>query len=54
MLVDIVIVLVILGVALYLIGLIPMDATVKTIVRIVVVVAALLWLLQAAGIRGLG
>lgn len=54
MLVSLILGLVILGVALYLVGVIPMDAPVKTIIRVLIVVAALVWLLQMAGVRGLG
>lgn len=54
MLLSLVFGLVILGVALYLVGVIPMEPTIKTIIRVLIVVAALVWLLQMAGVRGLG
>ncbi len=51
-LVTIVIGLVIIGVALYLINLIPMDGTIRSIIYVIVMVAVVLWLLQALGIIG--
>jgi hypothetical protein len=37
---------------LYLIQLIPMDPTIKTIVRVVVILAVVLWLLESFGVIG--
>lgn len=52
-LVSLIIVLVVLGVALYLINAyIPMDAKIKMILNIAVVVIVVLWLLQATGALG--
>jgi len=46
-LISLVVVLIIVGVLLYLINnLIPMDAKIKTIINVVVVVAVCLWLLN--------
>jgi hypothetical protein len=48
--VHIVIGLVIIGVCLYLVEQIPMDATIKTIIRVVVILFVVLWLLQTFGL----
>ena len=50
-LLNIVIVLIVVGVALYLINrYIPMASSIKTILNVVVVVAVCVWLLRAAGL----
>lgn len=49
MLISLIITLIIIGVALYLINLLPMDATIKQIVRVLVILAALLYVLRAFG-----
>ncbi len=50
-LINLVIVLIIVGVALYLINrYIPMASAIKTILNVVVVVAVCVWLLQTAGL----
>lgn len=50
---NIVLVLIVVGVALYLInGFIPMASGIKTILNIVVVVAVCVWLLEAVGLWG--
>lgn len=41
--------LVIIGVGLYLVGLIPMDATILTIIRVVVILVVILYILEALG-----
>ncbi len=52
-LVNIVIVLIVIGVALWLINnYIPMAGSIKTILNAVVVVAAVIWVLQAVGMWG--
>jgi len=49
-LIHLVLVLVLLGVLLYLIEtFIPMDSGIKTIIRVVVVIAVILWLLAVLG-----
>lgn len=51
---SILVTLVILGVALYCLQLLPMDATIKRIIQVLAVLFALLWVLQALGLwRGL-
>ncbi|MDT8323328.1 MAG: Thivi_2564 family membrane protein [Bacteroidota bacterium] len=50
-LVSLVIVLIVVGVALYLINrFIPMDGKIKSILNIVVVIVVILWLLNAFGL----
>jgi predicted membrane protein len=52
-LLNLVVVLIIVGVALYLINrYIPMASSIKTILNVVVVVAVCVWLLQATGLWG--
>ena len=52
-LVNLVIALIVVGVALWLINrFIPMASSIKTILNVVVVVAVGIWVLQAAGIWG--
>lgn len=51
-LIGIVIALILIGVALYLVNLIPMDGTIRKIIQIVVIVVVVLWLLQALGLLG--
>lgn len=43
-------ILVVLGVALYLIGLIPMDGTIKQAIRVLAILFVVLYLLQVLGI----
>jgi hypothetical protein len=53
LLIQLVIVLVIVGVALWAINnYIPMDATIKKILNVVVIIVVLLWLLNVFGILG--
>ena len=52
-LVNLIVVLIIVGVALYLINrYIPMASSIKSILNIVVVVAVAIWVLQAVGMWG--
>ena len=52
-LLNVVVALIVVGVALWLInGYIPMDSKIKTILNVVVVVGVALWLLQAVGVWG--
>ncbi|HEX7410154.1 MAG TPA: Thivi_2564 family membrane protein [Candidatus Binatia bacterium] len=52
-LINVIIVLVIVGVLLYIVEtLLPIDATIRRIIHIVVVLAVCIWLLQAFGIIG--
>jgi hypothetical protein len=52
-LINVIIVLVIVGVLLYLVeSLLPIDATIKRIIHIIVILAVCIWLLQAFRIIG--
>jgi hypothetical protein len=51
MLITMLIVLIIVGVALYLLNtLVPMDSRIKTVINVVVIIVVLLYVLQAFGI----
>jgi nitrate reductase NapE component len=51
--IGLIVVLVIVGVLLYLLNtVIPMDAKIKTIINVIVVLAVCLWLLEAFGLVG--
>lgn len=52
MIVSILIALIVVGVALYLIGLIPMDARILMAIRAIVLLVLVLWILQAFGLFG--
>lgn len=47
---PVILALILVGVVLYLIGLIPMDATIQQIIRVLVIVAVILWLLSFFGV----
>lgn len=50
-LLNLVVILIVIGVLLYLVNAyIPMDATIKRILNIVVIIAVVLWLLKAFGL----
>jgi len=49
-LVGIIITLVVIGLVLYLIDLIPMDGAIKQIIRLIVIIAVVVWLLRAFGL----
>jgi len=49
-LLDIIIMLIFVGVALYLINLIPMDGRIKQIINILIIIVVVLWLLRALGL----
>lgn len=51
-LISIIVTLIVVGLLLYLIGLIPMDGTIKQIIRVVVILAVIVWLLQSFGLLG--
>lgn len=53
-LIGIIVALIIVGVLLYIVGLVPMDATIKKIVYALVALAVVLWLLQALGLFNSG
>ena len=52
-LISLLVVLIIIGVVLYLINsIVPMDANIKTIINVLVLLVVVLWLLQAFGLLG--
>ncbi len=51
-LLTLVVALIVLGVALYLINMIPMEGTIKRIINVVVIISVVLWILQALGLFG--
>ena len=51
-LIHILVYLVIIGLVVYLIDLIPMDGTIKNIIRGIIIVAVVVWLLQQFGFIG--
>jgi hypothetical protein len=51
-LISIIVTLVVIGLVLYLIDLIPMDRTIKQIIRIIVIIGVVIWLLQSFGFIG--
>jgi hypothetical protein len=51
-LISIIVTLIVIGLLLYLIGLIPMDGTIKQIIRVVIIIAVIVWLLQSFGLLG--
>jgi hypothetical protein len=53
--VGLIVILIVIGIVLYCVNtLIPMDSKIKTIINIVVIVAVLLWLVEAFGLLDLG
>lgn len=48
-LIGLLVVLLVFGVALYLISLIPMDATIKRIIQVLAILFVVLWLLSVLG-----
>jgi len=51
-LVSVIISLIVIGLLLYLVDLIPMDHAIKQIIRIIVIIAVVIWLLEAFGLIG--
>ena len=51
-LISVIVALIVVGVLLYLINMIPMQGTIKSIINLVVVIVVVLWLLQAFGVLG--
>lgn len=49
-LIQLIVLLIVVGVALYLITLIPMDATIKRIIQVVAILLVVLWVLDAVGL----
>jgi hypothetical protein len=53
-LIQLIVVLVVVGVALYLLDLVPIDATVRTIIKVLVILFLVLWIIQALGLMEVG
>jgi hypothetical protein len=53
-LIGLIIALLLVGVGLYLLNLIPMDGTIKTIIRIVVILVVVLWVISGLGLFDAG
>ena len=51
-LISIIVTLVVIGLVLYLIELIPMDGTIKQIIRLIIIICVVVWLLQAFSLIG--
>ena len=51
-LISIIVTLVVIGLVLYLIDLIPMDGTIKQIIRLIIIICVIVWLLQAFHLIG--
>ena len=49
---SLLLVLIVIGVGLYLVGLIPMDPTIAKIIRVVVILAVVVWILESLGAFG--
>jgi len=52
--ISLLITLIVIGAVLYLIGLLPIDATIKQIIYVIAVVFVLIWLLRNLSVIGLG
>lgn len=50
MLIQLLVLLIIVGVALYLIQLVPMDAAIRTVIRVVVILIVVLYALKVLGL----
>ncbi len=48
--ISIILALIVVGVLLYLLQLIPMDAAIRTVIRVVVVLCVVLWVFRALGL----
>ena len=48
--IGIIITLVVIGLVLYLVDLIPMDGAIKQIIRLIVIIAVVVWLLRVFGL----
>lgn len=53
-LVGLIMTLILVGVLLYLVQLIPMDATIKQIIYVLVVVCVILWIISSLGLLSAG
>lgn len=51
--IELIILLVLVGAALYLLNLVPIDGTIKTIIRVVVIVGAVIYVVRHLALLGL-
>jgi len=51
--INLIILLIVIGAALYLIQFVPIDATIKRIIQVIVIVAAIIYVLRNLGAIGL-
>lgn len=51
--ISIIIALILIGAALYLLKYLPIDATIKKVIQVILIVAAVVWLLRNLGTFGL-
>lgn len=51
--IDLIIVLIIVGAALYLMQFVPLDATIKRIISVIVIIAAVIYVLKHLAVFGL-
>lgn len=49
-LIGLLVFLIVVGLILYVVGLLPIDATIKRVIQIVVLLIVILWLLEALGL----
>lgn len=52
--ISLLIALIVIGAVLYLVGLLPVDGTIKQIIYVLAIVAVLIWVLRNLGAIGLG
>jgi hypothetical protein len=53
-LVSLVLTLVVVGVLLYLVSLIPMNATIQRVIQVLVILFVIIWVIQSIGLLGAG
>jgi hypothetical protein len=54
MLISLVVTLIIVGLLLWLVGMLPIDPAIKQIIRVIVIIFVVLWLVNALGLFGAG
>jgi uncharacterized membrane protein len=52
--IELLIALLIVGAAIYLLQLVPIDGTIKTVIQVIVIVGVIIWLLRHLSALGLG
>lgn len=51
-LLSLLVILVVIGLVLYMLGTLPIDAKIMTVIRVIVVLVVCVWLLEAVGLVG--